>query len=67
MKMNLILNIFYHILKILLLIQDQNMYETLMDDLSDKIQYLPEDKREKFTKFILNIIAHLSKCFIKNY
>jgi len=38
----------------------RSKYETLMDDLSDKIQYLPKDKREKFTKFMLNIIAHLS-------
>ena len=35
----------------------RSKYETLMDDLSDKIQYLPKDKREKFTKFMLNIIA----------
>jgi hypothetical protein len=35
-------------------------YEALMDDLSDKIQYLPEDKRKKYTKFMLNIIAHFS-------
>jgi len=35
-------------------------YETLMDDLSDKIQYLSEDKRKKYTKFMLNIIAHFS-------
>ena len=35
-------------------------YETLMDPLSDKIQHLPESKRIKYTKFMLNIIAHLS-------
>jgi len=35
-------------------------YEALMDDLSDKIQYLSEDKRKKYTKFMLNIIAHFS-------
>ena len=35
-------------------------YETLMDPLSDKIQYLPESKMIKYTKFMLNIIAHLS-------
>ena len=38
----------------------RSKYETLMDPLSDKIQYLPEDKRKKYTKFIINIIAHLS-------
>ena len=38
----------------------RSKYETLMDDLYDKIQYLPEDKRKIYTKFILNIIAHLS-------
>ena len=31
-----------------------------MDPLSDKIQHLPESKRIKYTKFMLNIIAHLS-------
>ena len=35
-------------------------YETLMDPLSDKIQHLSEDKRIKYTKFMVNIIAHLS-------
>jgi len=35
-------------------------YEALMDDLSDKIQYLSEDSRKKYTKFMLNIIAHFS-------
>ena len=35
-------------------------YETLMDPLSDKIHHLPEDKRIKYTKFMMNIIAHLS-------
>ena len=35
-------------------------YETLMNPLSDKIQHLSEDKREKYTKLMLNIIAHLS-------
>jgi len=38
----------------------RSKYESLMDDLSDKIQYLPKDKREKFTKFMVNIFAHLS-------
>jgi len=38
----------------------RSKYETLMDPLSDKIQYLPEDKRKKYTKFMINIIAHLS-------
>jgi len=38
----------------------RSKYETLMDPLSDKIQYLPEDKRKKYTKFMVNIIAHLS-------
>jgi len=38
----------------------RSKYETLMDSLSDKIEYLPEDKRKKYTKFMLNIIAHLS-------
>ena len=35
-------------------------YETLMDPLSDKIQHLPEDKKKKYTKLMINIIAHLS-------
>ena len=35
-------------------------YEALMDNLSDKIQYLSEDKRKKYIKFMLNIIAHFS-------
>jgi hypothetical protein len=35
-------------------------YETLMDPLSDKIQHLPEHKRIRYTKFMINIIAHLS-------
>ncbi len=34
--------------------------DQIMDPLSDKIQYLPEDKRKKYSKFMLNIIAHLS-------
>lgn len=39
----------------------RSKYEILiMDPLSEKIQYLPEDKRNKYTKFIVNIIAHLS-------
>ena len=38
----------------------RSKYETLMDPLSDKIQYLSEDKRKKYTKFMLNIIAHFS-------
>jgi len=38
----------------------RSKYETLMDPLSDKIQYLSEDKRKKYTKFMLNVIAHLS-------
>ena len=38
----------------------RSKYETLMDPLSDKIQYLPEDKKKKYTKFMVNIIAHLS-------
>ncbi len=35
-------------------------YETLMDPLSVKIEYLLEDKRKTHTKFMINIIAHLS-------
>ena len=35
-------------------------YETLMDPLSDKIQHLPEDKKKKYSKLMINIIAHLS-------
>ena len=35
-------------------------YETLMDPVSDKIQHLPEHKRIRYTKFMVNIIAHLS-------
>lgn len=31
-----------------------------MDPLSDKIQHLSESKRIKYTKFMVNIIAHLS-------
>ncbi len=38
----------------------RSKHETLMDPLSDKIQYLPEDKRKKYTKFMINVIAHLS-------
>ncbi len=38
----------------------RSKYETLMDPLSDKIEYLPEDKRKKYSKFMINIIAHLS-------
>jgi hypothetical protein len=38
----------------------RSKYEAIMDPLSDKIQYLSEDKREKYTKLMLNIIAHLS-------
>ena len=38
----------------------RSKYETLMDPLSEKIQYVPEDKRKKYTKFMINIIAHLS-------
>jgi len=38
----------------------RSKYETLMDDLSNKIQYLPKNKRKKYTKFMINIIAHLS-------
>ena len=41
----------------------RSKYETLMDPLSDKIQYLPEDKRKKYTKFMINIIAHF-ECLI---
>ena len=35
----------------------RSKYEALMDPLSDK---LPESKRLKYTKFMINIIAHLS-------
>jgi hypothetical protein len=38
----------------------RSKYESLMDPLSDKIQHLPEDKRKMYTKFMVNIIAHLS-------
>lgn len=38
----------------------RSKYETLMDPLSDKIQYLPKSKRIEYTKFMVNIIAHLS-------
>ncbi len=38
----------------------RSKYETLMDSLSDKIQHLSKHKRVKFTKFMVNIIAHLS-------
>ena len=38
----------------------RSKYEALMDPLSDKIKYLPESKRLKYTKFMINIIAHLS-------
>lgn len=31
-----------------------------MDPLSDNIQHLPESKRTKYIKFMVNIIAHLS-------
>ncbi len=31
-----------------------------MYSLSDKIQHLPKHKRVKYTKFMINIIAHLS-------
>lgn len=31
-----------------------------MDPLSDKIQYLPKDKKEKYNKFMINIIAYLT-------
>lgn len=31
-----------------------------MDPLSEKIQYLHKDKGNKYTKFMVNIIAHLS-------
>jgi len=30
----------------------RSKYETLMDPLSDKIQYLPEEKRKKYAKFM---------------
>ncbi len=36
----------------------RSKYETLMDPFSDKIQYLPEGKRKKYSKFMVNIIAH---------
>jgi len=32
----------------------------MMDLLSDKIEYLPEDERKKYTEFMMNIITHLS-------
>lgn len=35
-------------------------YETLTDDLSNRIQYLPEDKIIKYTKFMLSIVAYLT-------
>ena len=38
----------------------KSKYETLMDPLSDKIQYLPKNKRKIYTKFMINIITHLS-------
>ena len=38
----------------------RSKYETLMDPLSDKIQHLPDSKRIKYSKFMINIIAHLS-------
>mgnify|MGYP000870912118 CR=1 FL=1 len=41
-------------------VHTRSKYETLMDPLSDKIKYLPESKRLKYTKFMMNIIAHLS-------
>lgn len=34
-------------------------YEILTDPLLDKIQYLPEYKRIKYNKLMVNIIAHL--------
>ncbi len=38
----------------------RSKYETLVNSLSDKIQYLPKHKRVKYTKFMVNIITHLS-------
>ncbi len=38
----------------------KSKYETLMDSLSDKIQHLLKPKRVKYTKFMINIITHLS-------
>lgn len=38
----------------------KNPDETLMDPLSDKIQHLHESRRLKYTKFMINIIAHSS-------
>ena len=38
----------------------RSKYEILMDPLSDKIQHLPEFKRIKYQKLMVNIIAHLS-------
>jgi len=38
----------------------RSKYVTLMDPLSEKIQYLPEDRRKKYTKFMINIIADFS-------
>lgn len=38
----------------------RSKYEILMDQLSDKIQHLPELKRIKYQKLMVNIIAHLS-------
>ncbi len=38
----------------------RSKYETLMYSLSDKLQHLPKHKRVKYTKFMVNIIAHSS-------
>ena len=38
----------------------RSKYETLMDPLSDKIQHLTEEKKKKYSKLMINIIAHLS-------
>ena len=64
-KMNLILRISYlpyfkdHVAR------TRSKYETIMDPLSDKIQHLPEDKKKKYNKLIINIIAITwVECFI---
>ncbi len=38
----------------------RSKYEVLMDPLSDQIRYLPEPKRIKYTKLMVNIVTHLS-------
>lgn len=38
----------------------RSKYESLMDELSDQIHQLPECKRVKYQKLMVNLIAHLS-------